>query len=184
MLLVASVILPVFGISVLGYGLVALRILPLRLARLLSGFVYWVAIPAILFRSMSVNGPHLSGKLDLLAAYYLGALILFTAGIALARYVWRYDLARQGLVGFNLCFGNTVQIGVPLMLAALGPEGLANHTLIVASHAILLLNSGDAGGGMGPLRRRRRDARHRPSHRRSAARHRSQPGDFVDRGGD
>jgi malonate transporter and related proteins len=139
MLLVARVILPVFGIIVLGYGLVAMRILPVRLARLLSGFVYWVAIPAILFRSMSVNGPHLAGKLDLLAAYYLAALLLFGAGIALARYVWRYDLARQGLVGFNLCFGNTVQIGVPLALAALGPEGLANHTLIVASHAILLL---------------------------------------------
>jgi malonate transporter and related proteins len=139
MLLVASVILPVFGIIVFGYGLVALRILPVRLARWISTFVYWVAIPAILFRSMSVNAPHLSGKLDLLAAYYLGALLLFGVGIALARYGWGYDLARQGLVGFNLCFGNTVQIGVPLALSALGPEGLADHTLIVASHAILLL---------------------------------------------
>ncbi len=139
MLLVARVILPVFGIIVLGYGLMTLRILPERLARLISDFVYWVAIPAILFRSMSVNGPHLAGRFDLLAAYYLGALLLFGAGIAVARLVWHYDLARQGLVGFNLCFGNTVQIGVPLALAALGSEGLADHTLIVASHAILLL---------------------------------------------
>jgi malonate transporter and related proteins len=139
MLLVARVILPVFGIIVLGYGLVALRILPVRLARLISDFVYWIAIPAILFRSMSVNGPHLAGRLDLLAAYYLGALLLFGGGMALAQYVWRYDLAHQALVGFAACFGNTVQIGVPLALAAFGPEGLANHTLIVASHAIILL---------------------------------------------
>jgi predicted permease len=36
MLLVASVILPVFGIIIAGYVLVRLRILPVRLARLLS----------------------------------------------------------------------------------------------------------------------------------------------------
>src|SRR6185312_5400243 len=79
------------------------------------------------------------GRLDLLAAYYLGATILFVAGIVLARRVWHYDLAEQGLVGFACCFGNTVQIGIPLALAALGPEGLAGHTLIVAAHAIYLL---------------------------------------------
>jgi predicted permease len=138
MLLVASVILPVFGVIVAGYGAVALRLLPLHLARLLAAFVYWIAIPAILFRSMSINGPHLGGRLDLLAAYYLGALLLFAVGVVLARRIWRYDLAHQGMIGFAACFGNTVQIGVPLALAALGPEGLANHTLIVASHAIVL----------------------------------------------
>jgi malonate transporter and related proteins len=139
MLLVASVIVPVFGIVLAGYALVGLRLLPLRLTRLIAGFVYWIAIPAILFRSMSVNGPHLAGKLDLLAAYYLGAFLLFGIGFVLARFVWRLGLAEQGMAAFAACFGNTVQIGVPLALAALGPEGLAAHTLIVASHALLLL---------------------------------------------
>jgi hypothetical protein len=88
---------------------------------------------------MSVNGPHLGGGLPLLLAYYLAAFLVFGVGMALARFVWRYDLSRQALVGFAACFGNTVQIGVPLSLAALGPAGLANHTLIVAAHALLLL---------------------------------------------
>lgn len=141
MLLVARVILPVFGIIILGYGMVALRILPVRLARLISDFVYWIAIPAILFRSMSVNAPHLGGRFGLLAAYYLGATIVFLAGILVARRIWHYDLARQGLAGFACCFGNTVQIGIPLVFAALGPEGLAGHTLIVAAHAIYLMTA-------------------------------------------
>ena len=66
MLLVARVILPVFGIIILGYGMVALRILPVRLARLISDFVNWIALPAILFRSISVNAPHLGGRFGLL----------------------------------------------------------------------------------------------------------------------
>jgi malonate transporter and related proteins len=138
--LVATVILPVFGFVLAGYALVKLNLLPERATRLIGGFVYWVAIPAILFRSMSVNLPHFGGKLEFLTAFYLGTLLLFAAGFVLARWYWRLHLAQQGVAAFSAAFGNVVQIGIPLTLAALGPAGLASHTLIVAFHALLLLS--------------------------------------------
>lgn len=138
--LVATVILPVFGFILAGYAAVRLRLLPQAASRLIGGFVYWVAIPAVLFRGMSVNLPHLGGKLDFLAAYYLSSLILFAIGLILARRRWQLPLDATGVAAFGASFGNVVQIGIPLTLAALGPRGLAGHTLIVATHAIVLLS--------------------------------------------
>lgn len=136
---VFTILLPVFGLIAAGYGIAHTRLLSAEGARGIGNFVYYLAIPALLFHSLALGGVGEAGHGRIIAAYFLGAVIVFALGLALGRWGFGVGLREQGVLAVNASFGNTVQMGVPLVLAAFGPPGLRPLTLIIALHAIVLL---------------------------------------------
>ena len=49
------------------------------------------------------------------------------------------SLAQAGVAGLNACYGNTVMLGVPLVTAAFGAEGVGIMLPVIALHSMLLL---------------------------------------------
>ncbi len=136
---VLAILLPVFGLIAAGYGIAHTRLLSAEGARGFGNFVYYLAIPALLFRSLATGGAGESGHGHVIAVYFLGAVIVFALGMALGRWGFGLGLREQGVLAVNASFGNTVQMGVPLVLAAFGPAGLRPLTLIIALHSMVLL---------------------------------------------
>ncbi|MGF7175283.1 AEC family transporter [Azospirillum doebereinerae] len=125
MSVVFNVALPVFAIILAGVLAGKAKLLGPAASEALNKFVYWMALPPVLFlgtarRSLPeiFNGPFIGAFLGaMLAVYALGAL----AG----RLIRRERTQIHCMQGLNASFSNTGYMGIPLFLAAFGPDHLA-----------------------------------------------------------
>ncbi len=149
-----GIVAPVFALIAMGAAAIRLRLLDTGAVRGMSDFVFYLAMPSLLFRSM-VTAPPLR-LLDVAGSFIAGALLLFIASALLSRLVFRARISTAGVFALNAVFGNTVMLGVPIVDSAFGAEGLAYLLAIVAFHAALLLPLAtiliEADGGPGGRR--------------------------------
>ncbi len=132
---VVATVGPVFGLIAL--GLVARRtgLLAPGTGKGLADFVFTIAMPALLFRTLA--------RVDLPATLPMGLLVSFFGATAaswvLASIATRMALARPGAdaapIAMGAAFGNTVMMGIPLALGHFGEAAAAPLALLVALHA-------------------------------------------------
>lgn len=137
MLALAESIVPVFALVLMGAGARKWKLLRPPALRGLNDFVFYLALPCLLFGSVAEGGG--LGVLDVAFVYFAGALLVFLLGILLSRLLLGAGLAAGTITGLNACYGNTVMLGIPVVGAALGQAGVAILLPIVALHSILLL---------------------------------------------
>ncbi|MCR6630200.1 MAG: AEC family transporter [Magnetospirillum sp.] len=157
MSVVINVALPVFAIILAGVLSGKAKLLGPASSEALNKFVYWMALPPVLFlgtakRSVAeiFNGPFIGAFLgSMLAVYALGALLGWL--------IHRERTQIQCMQGLNACFSNTGYMGIPLFLAAFGPDRLAPAILatvimsaIMVGIAVIWLEFANSqGGGIG-----------------------------------
>lgn len=132
-------ILFVFLLIVLGYVLVAARLIKPETGDALSDFVFTAAVPALLFRTLL--GADFSGGAPwgLWVTYFAAVAVTWTAGHVFIRRVAGRD-ARAGVVaGVSAAFSNLVLLGLPLIDGVFGPEGLLALSLIVSIHLVVMM---------------------------------------------
>ncbi|MBC9175538.1 AEC family transporter [Pseudoroseomonas ludipueritiae] len=128
MLTTLGVVLPVFGLILLGYLCRRGDVLgPASMAEL-NRFVVWVALPALLFDIMAHTSWSTLWQPGFVLAFWLGSLLVFAATVALRRALGR-PLADASLDGLNAAYPNSGYMGFPLCLVALGPESLPLVTI-------------------------------------------------------
>ena len=105
-------------------------------AKGLNGFVYYLAMPAALFRAAS-EGALLQGfDWRLMAAYFGPTLILLAAVEALGR---RKPAEERALTGMGACFSNNVFLGMPVIVAHMGSAAAGSMTVIIAGTTVLFI---------------------------------------------
>ena len=153
-----SIVAPVFALIGLGAAAVRLRFLEAVAVKGMSDFVFYLAMPSLLFRSM-VTAPPLR-LVDVAGSFIAGALLLFAVAAVISRVGFRQRISTSGVFALNAVFGNTVMLGVPIVDSAFGSEGVAYLLAVVAFHSALLLplatilieaDGGGPGGPRGPL---------------------------------
>lgn len=137
MTVVLEVVAPVFAIIALGYIAAQRRMVSEEGFRGLSGFVFALASPALLFAGGTAGGAAAAGGAAV--AFFLGSLVLFGGALWLGGAVFRQGFGEAGLFALNASFGNTVMMGIPLILAAFGQAGLTVLLGILALHSMVLL---------------------------------------------
>ena len=110
-------------------------------ARTLGNAAFYIFIPALLFRTTS--------RLDFAALPWLllAAFFLPVLGLLVVVYAWQRQRNRGGSLpaaapsvrAISATFGNTLQVGVPMVAALYGEAGLGIHITIVSVHALTLL---------------------------------------------
>jgi predicted permease len=123
-----GVVLPVFGLILLGYLCRRGEVLGAASMAELNRFVVWVALPALLFDIMAHTRWATLWQPGFVLAFWLGSLLVFGATVALRRAQGR-PLADAGLDGLNAAYPNSGYMGFPLCLVALGPESLPLVTI-------------------------------------------------------
>lgn len=154
MALILETVVPIFGFVALGYFLARSPVLSAEGARGLSQFVFYCAIPALLFRA----GSRLFGaeplEPGLLVAFYGAALPLY---LGLVLWLWRgrgRALPEAAMAGMCAVFTNTVMLGLPLAQALYGDRGLLLTSSVIAVNGLLyyaltttLIELGQGRGG-------------------------------------
>jgi len=146
---------PVSALIVMGAVTMGRRWLEPVAIKGMTDFVFYAAMPSLLFRSVA-SAPPLR-LADVAGSFLAGALILFVVGVLLGRWLFKARLAQSAVLGLDSVFGNTVMLGIPIVDAAYGPAGVANLLAVVAFHSAALLPlatiliEADSGSGRGPL---------------------------------
>jgi len=131
---ILSITLPVFILIGIGYGVARFELLSRSAGEALGQYVYVIAIPVLIFKTLS--GVSLGGHSPwaLWATYFGGILVAWTLGTVIIRKGFGRE-ARAGVIGgISAGFANTVMVGIPLVAQVYGDDGLAALLVIISVH--------------------------------------------------
>ncbi len=134
-------LLAIFAVIGVGWLAGRTKVVGPDAAATLTRIAFVVFTPALLFRTTAAIAlAHLPWLT--LAAYYLP-----TVALLLLTYVWRRIRRRgnavaAGVRALSASFSNTVQLGIPVVTALYGTDGLAIHIAIVSLQSLVLLTIG------------------------------------------
>lgn len=131
---ISTIVLPVFALIAIGYGVAGFKLLPEHVGDAVGDFVFVIATPALIFRTLvtaNFSGP---SPWLLWFSYFAAVLVIWLIGDTIVRYGFRRD-ARAGVIGgVSSAFANTVLVGIPVVFTAYGEAGGAPFLLIVSVH--------------------------------------------------
>lgn len=134
-----NVVLPVFAIILSGYACGRLGVLGPASSEALNKFVYFVALPVLLFYSMARVDPTEIFNWPYLGAFAGGSIITTVIGLIVARTVFRTRLADQAMYGMVSIFGNTGYMGIPLSIVAFGEAGALPAIVATVFQSIIMI---------------------------------------------
>lgn len=149
---IVDVVLPIFAIILAGYLVGRRGLLGEASSEALNAFVYYVALPVLLFHAMARVEPATIFNLPFLGAYLGGGIVAFALAFAVSRVLFRHGQAEGALFGMSAVFGNTGYMGIPLTLIAFGESGQVLSVVATALQgliwvpAVLILIEGDKQG--------------------------------------
>lgn len=149
---IAAVVLPVFGIIAIGYVASWIGLVSERVGEGLNEFIFVIAMPALLLRTMLTN--ELPGEVpwNLWLAYVGGIGAAWALTHAIARKVFQTPPLEAVVAGLGVGQGNVVVAGIPLVLKAFGDSAAIPVALLLVINLPLtmtvatLLLEGTAGG--------------------------------------
>ena len=135
----AENVLPVFLMIFAGWLIVASGYLRTEAGDALSDFVFKVAVPVLLFKTIAEADFHGAFPLRLWIAYFGGVAVTWTLAYQFANRVFRTDHRTATVTGVSSAFANTVFIGLPLVDRAVGAEGLVAVSILIAVHLPVMM---------------------------------------------
>lgn len=130
-----DIILPVFGTVFIAYFATRLGLFPETAVDGLSKFVFTFAIPPMLFHTMSRQTLPDPIEWEFLISFFGAGYIVWILGMLVSVWVFRRNFAHASLAGMTGAFGNTVLLGIPLILTTFGDAGTLPVFLIIAFHS-------------------------------------------------
>jgi predicted permease len=109
-----------FAIMVAGYLAARFKILPDAASEVLSRFVFVIALPALIFTSISSIGVAEFFNWQYIGALGGGMLAMFAIGMIVARGAFAGGLTASALHGLTAMYSSTAYIGLPLILTIYG----------------------------------------------------------------
>ncbi|WP_445681984.1 AEC family transporter [Radicibacter daui] len=152
-----TVILPFFALILCGWIGARRNLVSAAGITGLNGFVYWFALPAMLFLGLYSQPIDALFQPRYVLAYALVGVVPFLAILTLAR----GSLAELSMQALASVYSNTGYMGIPLLVALLGREATGPAVLIVvadlvvsvpATIALMEVTRGDAGSPLAALR--------------------------------
>lgn len=134
--------IPVFGLVLCGWGAGRARLVGAESSDALNQFVYYFALPAMLFAAVS------RGSLDRILDWpFLGGVVMATlacAAIAFGVSAWLQGGTPQdhSLRALNASFSNTGYLGIPLVTVAYGPEAALPAAMATVATNVMLFATG------------------------------------------
>jgi hypothetical protein len=131
-----EVVLPVFALILAGFFAAQRRMINQDGFRALTNFVFFLAAPALLFAGGT--RPYAGGPGPALAQVG-GAVLMYVAMLLVARRVFAMTPAEAAVFGLTCVFGNSVMMGIPIIIAAYGQAGVPPMLGILAVQTVTLL---------------------------------------------
>jgi len=136
---IANIVLPVFAILLAGYLSGRIGLLGKDSSEALNRFVYYIALPVLLFYAMARVEPADFLNWPFIAAYSAGLGLGLLIATMVARTLFRGRIAEVSLFGLAAVFSNTGYMGIPLAIAAFGDGGALPAIVATVINASVLM---------------------------------------------
>lgn len=123
--LVLNIILPMFFIIVLGIFSERINLLGPNSVHTINHFVYYLAMPVLIFGSIAVEPIVNIKNYQYLCGFTLSMFVTFCISLIIFK-IWNFKepLALISIKSLGACFPNAGYIGIPLLFALLGRNGV------------------------------------------------------------
>lgn len=139
MLDVAQNVLPVFLMIFIGWLIVATGYLKPEAGVALSEFVFKLAVPVLIFRTLAQAEFHGAFPVKLWMAYFGGVAVTWAVGHIAASRLFGTDQRTATVAGVSSAFANNVFVGLPLVERTVGAEGLVALSILIAVHLPVMM---------------------------------------------
>jgi malonate transporter len=140
MLHILSIVLPVFGLIAIGYGARRAKLVLDRTGDGLSDYVFTIAVPALIFKTLTAADLPQSQPWGYWLSYFMAAAIVWTVAMIIGKRVFGLGRMDNVVTGFSSAQANTVMVGIPLILEAYGKPGAVPLFLLVAIHLPIMMS--------------------------------------------
>ncbi len=140
---IISIVFPLIFMAVLGYILTIRSVFSKEQISGISLFTFYLSIPAFLFINMYQADLTKSFDIKALASFYLPVLVAYSIGFLLFYYVRRgqtQPMANSAAYGLGCSYSNTILVGLPIIVGAIGQEMMGNVFIIITFHSALLFS--------------------------------------------
>ena len=134
--------LPVFGLVLCGWVAGRMRLVGAESSDALNQFVYYFALPAMLFAAVARGSLEQIFNLPVLAGVVLATLACAAAGFALSAWASGGSPQEHSLRALNASFSNTGYLGIPLVTVAYGPEAALPAAMATVATNVMLFATG------------------------------------------
>lgn len=135
---IIEAIFPIIILALIGYAAARIAIIRLGDIEALSRFVFYIALPVLLFDSLShLTLPPQINWLFLLS-YYLVVLFIYGMAMWLSKTFFSKTQKEQGIFGLGASYSNLVLVGLPIILAGLGDDAQLPLFIIISVHSAIL----------------------------------------------
>ncbi len=130
MLDIVYTLIPIFLIGLFGYIAVKMDRISASGVKAIGTFVFFFALPALLFSGMVRQPINEVIALDFIGAYTLSIVVLFVAVALAARLIWHYTLAESSMIGCVAALPNLGLMGIPALVLIMGDKVLVPLTIM------------------------------------------------------
>jgi malonate transporter and related proteins len=135
---VLATILPVFGLIAIGFAAGRSGYVSAAAAKGLPEFMFKVAMPALLFRTLGTATLPDVAPAGICLAYFGASATTWLLSTILVRFLLRRPATDAPSISFAASFSNAVMMGIPLCLSYFGERSAPVLALIVALDVALL----------------------------------------------
>lgn len=155
---IVSIIFPLLFMVSLGYGLTRAKVFNREQIGGISKFAFYISIPAFLFLNMLKADLSRSLDISAMMTFYIPVIVVFTLGVLLNDTLVGYwgrakkrgekgpdehivpenAPAYRAVYGLGCSYSNTVLVGLPIIIAALGEQMMGMVFVIITFHSALL----------------------------------------------
>lgn len=139
---IALNVAPIFILILIGWGLARSGFLKVSVGDGLGEFVFKLAVPMLIFRTLAEADFHGASPFRLWAAYFAGVAVTWTAAHLAARHLFGRDAQIGVIAGVSASFANNVFIGLPLVARSVGESGLVALSILLAVHLPIMMIAG------------------------------------------
>ncbi|WP_051556709.1 AEC family transporter [Alkalihalobacterium bogoriense] len=136
MQIIFDVLIPVFAIILCGIFAGIFKIVDISGSKSLNNFVYYIALPALLFLSLAEAPVSHLTNWNFLFANLFGILVSFFVACFLSKLVFKRKFPNICIYGMSASYGTTGYMGVPLLIAAFGQSAALPAALATLIHNI------------------------------------------------
>jgi hypothetical protein len=152
---ILAIVLPVFALVAIGFGAAKTGYVPKMVGDGLGTFAYAIALPCLLFRTLSTADLPTTVPWGYWGAYFGAVAIVWATGQIAARRLFGVEAREAIVVGLAVAQANTVMVGIPLILKAYGEAGAVPVALLLGINlpitmtlaTLLFETRATAGGG-------------------------------------
>jgi predicted permease len=134
MLASLAIVLPVFGLIAIGSLARQTGVLSDRTGEGLSDFVFTLAVPCLIFRTLVRAEIPTVQPWGYWISYFAGVVVVWVLATLAARRIFGLSGTAAIVAGFSAGQANTVLVGIPMILKAYGDEGAVPLFLLIAVH--------------------------------------------------